>query len=93
MAILLAVVRTVVLVFVVGYGGRGFFFLALHTPRTFDEQYSICAANNSILERAMGIAIAWLLIEAAASWIMALRARKVHRRAPAAPPSAPVAKA
>jgi hypothetical protein len=92
-ALVLAVVRTVVLVFVVGYGGRGFFFWSLHTPRTFDEQYSICAANNSILERAMGIAIGWLLIEAAASWIAALRARRVHQRAAAAPPSPPVAKA
>ncbi len=68
----LAVVRTVFLVFVVGFTVRAMPFWA-DVARTFDEQYARCAQAMSLLLRAAWIAIAWIAFETVVGWWMATR--------------------
>jgi heme A synthase len=84
----MAVVRTLFLVFVVGYTVRGMPFWN-HVPKTFDEQYAVCAENLALLSRAAWIAIGWIAFETLVGWWMATRdgRKKLDAAAGAPPPS------
>jgi hypothetical protein len=88
----MAVLRTVFLVFIVGFTFRAMPFFA-SVSRTFDEQYARCSSAVSLLVRAAWLAIAWIAIETAVGWWMATRGPKLHEkdlpRAGGEPPFAP----
>ena len=68
----LAVLRTVYLIFIVGYTVRA---MPLFTTvsKTFDEQYALCSASLGLLLRAAWLAIGWIALETVLGWIMARR--------------------
>jgi len=81
----MTVVRTLFLIFVVGFTGRGL-TVFWSVARTFDEQYARCSASLSILERGAWLAIAWIALETAVGWWMVARGRTAASQAkPAAP--------
>ncbi len=86
----LAVVRTVFLIFIVGYTARAMPW-ATNVARTFDEQYARCSDALSLIIRAAWLAIAWIAFEAAIGWWLASRQSKLQRELPkgGAPPFAP----
>jgi hypothetical protein len=88
----LAVLRTIVLVFLIGYTVRAM-PLFMNPARTFDESYARCADGLSLLARAAWIAIAWIAIETALGWFVATRRPKLPVAAPKGgePPFAPPA--
>jgi hypothetical protein len=71
---LLAILRTIFLVFIVGYTVRATPFLT--DARTFDEQYARCASALGLLVRAAWIAIAWIAFETVIGWWLATRASR-----------------
>jgi hypothetical protein len=80
----LAVLRTIVLVFLVVFTARSMpVFLA--PARTFDETYARCAQAVDQLQRAAWLAIGWVALETALGWILATRKKKAP--APAAAPA------
>jgi hypothetical protein len=87
----LAVVRTMFLIFIVGFTVRAMPWTT-NVARTFDEQYARCSDALALLIRAAWIAIAWIALETAIGWWMATRGRKVEAPAPkgsGAPPVPP----
>lgn len=87
----LAVVRTLFLVFVVGYTARAMPWWT-NVARTFDEQYARCSDALSLMIRAAWLAIAWIALETALGWWMATRRPKLHDEVPKGrgePPLAP----
>ncbi len=72
---LLAILRTIFLVFIIGYTVRATPFLG-EVSRTFDEQYARCATGLGLLLRAAWIAIAWIAFETAVGWWLAARASR-----------------
>jgi hypothetical protein len=80
----LAVLRSLFLVFVVGYTVRA---LPVFTTvaATFDEQYARCSGALGLLVRAAWMAIAWIALETALGWWMAVRAGR-KKDAPTAQP-------
>ncbi len=85
----LAVLRTLFLIFIVGYTVRA---LPVFTTvaSTFDEQYARCTGALNLLLRAAWIAIAWIALETALGWWLAVRAaRKKALASPSAPPATP----
>ncbi len=87
MAKTIAVVRTLFLIFIVGFTVRALpFFWSV--PRTLDEQYSRCAGTLEIVQRASWLAIAWIALETAFGWWRALRAAAPRPPAETRPPSA-----
>jgi hypothetical protein len=68
----LAVVRTLFLVFLIGYTVRAM-PLWREVAKTFDEQYARCAENLSFSSRAAWIGIAWIAFETAIGWWQASR--------------------
>jgi hypothetical protein len=72
---LLAILRTIFLVFIIGYTVRATPFLG-EVSRTFDEQYARCATGLGLLLRAAWIAIAWIAFETAVGWWLAARAAR-----------------
>jgi hypothetical protein len=87
---LLAVIRTLFLVFVIGFTVRAMPFWS-NVAKTFDEQYARCAEGFGLVIRAVWIAIGWIAFETALGWWMATRAPKlpVNAPPPGAPPFAP----
>ena len=75
---LLAVLRTLFLVFIIGYTVRATPFIG-EVSRTFDEQYARCATGLGLLLRAAWIAIAWIAFETAIGWWLASRANRAAR--------------
>ncbi len=71
----LAVLRTIFLIFIIGYTVRAMPFFT-SVARTFDEQYARCAQGISLLLRAAWIAIGWIALETIVGWIMATRRPK-----------------
>jgi len=69
---LLAVLRTLALVFIVGYTVRAMPWFG-SVPRTLDEQYARCAGSLDLLVRAAWISVAWIAFETAVGWWMATR--------------------
>jgi hypothetical protein len=91
----LAVLRTFFLVFIVAFTVRAMPW-NIEVARTFDEQYARYAAAVSSLQHAAWYAIAWIAFDTAASWGLALRARRHAASAvpaatapPTTPPAAP----
>jgi hypothetical protein len=92
----MAVLRTLYLLFIVGF--TSFYAMPWFTtvPRTFDEQYSRCSASVSLLIRSAWFAIAWIAFETVVGWWMATRPPKLHEKGlprgggepPFAPPKA-----
>jgi hypothetical protein len=68
----LAVLRTIFLVFIVGFTVRAMPFWQ-SVSRTFDEQYARCADAVSLLIRAAWLAIAWIALETIVGWWLASR--------------------
>jgi hypothetical protein len=88
---LLAALRTIFLLFIVGFTVRAV-PLWSSVARTFDEQYARCSEALGILIRSAWIAIAWITFETAVGWWMATRRPKVAADLPKAggePPFAP----
>jgi len=84
----MAVVRTLFLVFIAGFAARGlpvFWSVA----RTFDEQYARCSSTLKIMENAAWLGIAWIAIETAVGWWMVARAKAAAPRDEAAAPQGP----
>lgn len=79
----LAVLRTVFLLFIVGYTIRAMPIFT-SVSNTFDEQYARCSASLNLVVRAAWLAIAWIAFETAAGWILATRTRRAGA-APAPP--------
>jgi hypothetical protein len=80
----LAVLRTVYLLFVIGYTVRAMPIFT-SVSNTFDEQYARCSASLNLVIRAAWIAIAWIAFETVVGWILATRARR-PAGTPASPP-------
>jgi hypothetical protein len=80
----LAVVRTLFLVFVVGYTVRAMPWWT-SVAHTFDEQYARCSETVGLLMRAAWIAVAWIALETLVGWWLAARDRR-RTALPAAPP-------
>ncbi len=83
----LAVVRTLVFIFLAGYALR---VLPWGWSRTFDEEFARCTATRALAIQAAWMAIAWIAIEVALGWWMSTRT-KLHRTVPkdGEPPFAP----
>ncbi len=80
----LAVVRTVFLIFIAGYGFRAMPWYT-SVPKTLDEQYARCSSAVDMLIRAVWFAVAWILVDTLLSWWIATRSRKAAAST-AAPP-------
>jgi len=78
----LAIVRSVFLVFLVGFR---FYASPVYVtmPRTLDEQYARCSAAQESLRTVILVAIGWIALETLLGWVMA------RRRAGQAQPPAP----
>ena len=87
---LLAVLRTLFLVFIIGYTVRAMPFFT-EVSRTFDEQYARCAQGIGLLTRAAWIAIGWIALETLVGWWLATRRRVAAEPVePSATPPPPV---
>ncbi len=88
----LAVLRTLFLVFIIGYTVRAMPWWA-NVARTFDEQYARCSDALGLMIRAGWLAIAWIALETALGWwIASRRPAKLHVPVPkpgGEPPFAP----
>jgi hypothetical protein len=87
----LALVRTLFLVFIVGFTVRAMPWWT-NVARTFDEQYARCSDALALLIRAVWIAIGWIAFETAVGWWLATRRPKLPAPVPKAggePPFAP----
>jgi hypothetical protein len=88
----LAVLRTLVLVFLIGYTVRAM-PIFMNQARTFDESYARCADALSLVLRAAWFAVGWIAIETLIGWVLATRKpRSVAAAAPRpgeAPPPPP----
>jgi hypothetical protein len=74
----MAVLRTLFLLFMVGFTVRALPMFG-QIPNTLDEQYSRCASSFSLVQRAAWYAIAWILLDAAIGWWIAVRRGKADR--------------
>src|SRR3990172_3271246 len=86
----LAVLRTVYLLFIVGYTIWAMPFSLASVSRTFDEQYARCSESLHLLTRAAWLAIAWITFETLVGWVLGARPR--GGGAPPPPPPPPKAK-
>ena len=82
----LAVLRTLYLVFIVGYTIRAMPIFT-SVSNTFDEQYARCSSSLNLVVRAAWLAIAWIAFETIVGWLLASRSRPASR---AAVPPAPL---
>jgi hypothetical protein len=69
---LMAVVRTLFLVFIVAFTVRSMPW-AIEVPKTHDEQYARVAASASALSRAAWYAVGWIGFETIVGWWLATR--------------------
>ncbi len=81
----MAVLRTVFLLFIFGFTVRALPMFGQQMTRTLDEQYSRCVSNFELAEHAAWYAIAWIAFETAMGWWLATRKPK------GAPPGSKVA--
>lgn len=87
----LAILRTVFLLFIIGYTVRAMPWVT-NVARTFDEQYARCSDALSLTIRAAWLAIGWIAFETAVGWWLATRQKKLHVEIPKSggePPFAP----
>ncbi len=88
----LAVLRTIFLVFIIGFTIRAMpLFVA--PARTFDESYARCADSLGQVIRAAWVAIAWIAVETLLGWWIATRPPRLRGEEdmpkPGEPPFAP----
>lgn len=76
---ILAIIRSLFLVFIIGYTFRAMPFFT-NVSRTFDEQYARCSDALSLVVRAAWIAIAWIAFETAIGWWLATRPPRLHEK-------------
>jgi hypothetical protein len=69
----LAIVRTLFLIFIVGYALR---VLPWGWSRTFDEEFARCTATRAIAIQAAWMAIAWIALDTIVSWLLANRSAR-----------------
>lgn len=84
----MAVLRSLFLVFIVGYTVRAMPWFST-VSRTFDEQYARCSAALDLLMRAAWFAVGWIALETAVGWWMAVRSGRRAAAAAAPTPSSP----
>ena len=84
----LAVLRTVFLVFIVGFTIRAMPVFT-SVANTFDEQYARCSASLNMVMRAEWIAVAWIALETILGWVLVRRRRRPTAPAAAATPPQP----
>jgi hypothetical protein len=86
----LALLRTLFLVFIVGYTVRAMPWWT-NVARTFDEQYARCSDALALMIRAGWLAIAWIALETLVGWWIATRTPRSGVPAPKTgqPPLAP----
>ena len=84
----LAVLRTVFLVFIVGFTIRAMPVFT-SVANTFDEQYARCSASLNLVLRAAWIAVAWIALETILGWILVRRRPRPTAPAAAATPPPP----
>ena len=72
----LAVLRTVYLVFIVGYTIRAMPIFTT-VANTFDEQYARCSSSLNLVVRAAWLGVAWIALETAVGWFLVRRASAV----------------
>jgi hypothetical protein len=72
---ILAVVRSLYLVFIIGYTVRAMPWFTT-VSRTFDEQYARCSSALDVVIRAAWFAIAWIAFETALGWWLAIRSAR-----------------
>ncbi len=85
----LAVLRTLFLLFIVGYALR---VLPWGWSRTFDEEFARCTATRALAIQAAWFAIAWIFLDTVVNWWLATRPPKLHAPIPKSggePPFAP----
>jgi hypothetical protein len=91
----LAVARTVFLIFIVGFTIRAMPLFLSNVSKTFDEQYARCADGLGLVSRAAWLAIAWIGLETLLGWYLATRKPRPAKEAassripPGEPPFAP----
>jgi hypothetical protein len=84
---LMAVLRTVYLIFIIGYTIRVMpVFTSVST--TFDEQYARCASSLNMVVRAAWLAVGWIAVETVVGWLMARRPSRPQVAAADARPGA-----
>ena len=78
----LAVLRTLFLVFIVGYTIRAMpVFTSVAT--TFDEQYARCSSALNLVVRGAWFAVAWIAFETLVGWVLVRsQSRSGSRSAP-----------
>ncbi len=88
----LAVVRTVYLVFIVGYTIRALPIFT-HVANTFDESFARNSAKLELLQRAAWLAVGWIAFDTLVGWLLAAQAtrRAARLRAAATKPAPAVA--
>jgi hypothetical protein len=69
----LAVLRTVFLLFILGYTLRT---LPWGWTRTFDEEFARCTATRALAIQAVWIAIAWITFETVVGWWLVRRSAR-----------------
>jgi hypothetical protein len=84
----MAVLRSLYLVFIVGYTARAMPWFNT-VSRTFDEQYARCSAALDLLIRAAWLAVAWIAFETAVGWWMAVRSGRKASAPDAPTPTGP----
>ena len=84
-----AVIRTLYFLSVVAYALWAMPWSNPTVARTFDEQYARCAASNSLLQRAVWLAVAWIALETLIGWFNVWSAARAARAAQAALPVGP----
>ncbi len=81
----LAVVRTLFLLFIVGYTVRAMPVFT-SVARTFDEQYARCSDSLGLVMRAAWFAVAWIALETVLGWWMAARKGRKDATSTTPPP-------
>ena len=85
----LAVLRSLYFVFIVGWALR---VLPWGWSRTFDEEFARCTSTRALAIQAAWLAIAWIALDTAVGWWIAMRPPRLHVPVPKAgaePPFAP----
>ncbi|HEX7624662.1 MAG TPA: hypothetical protein VF400_13890 [Anaeromyxobacteraceae bacterium] len=73
----LAVLRTVFLVFILGYTIRAT-PMVTSVARTFDEEYARCSSALNLVVRGAWFAVAWIAFETLVGWVL-VRSRSRSR--------------
>lgn len=84
-----AVIRTIYFLVVVAYTLWAMPWSNPTVARTFDEQYARCASSNSLLQRAVWLAVAWIALETLLGWLAVWRIQRAARATQVPPTGKP----